>query len=79
MKELPDDLAAMEHAELNEQSALRDERLAALFRRWPSLSRLELRHLRELYVDRMRIARYVGSLRLRRRSWRGEAEKRQTG
>jgi hypothetical protein len=68
MKELPDDLAAMGEAELSKQRALRDEKLAPLFRRWPSLSRFELRQLRTLYAERLRIARYVGRLRARRAS-----------
>lgn len=66
MKELPDDLEVMGHAELSEQSALRDDRLTALFRRWPALSRLELRQLRVMYAERLRIARHLGRLRVRR-------------
>jgi hypothetical protein len=65
MKTLPDDLAAMRPTELSEQRALRDDLLATLFRRWPALDRLELRQLRTLYAERLRIARYVGSLRSR--------------
>jgi hypothetical protein len=42
VKELPDDLAAMDEAELSEQRALRDDTLAPLFQRWPALNRLEL-------------------------------------
>jgi|RhiMetdeSRZDD1v2_1073273.scaffolds.fasta_scaffold769390_3 hypothetical protein len=68
MKELPDDLAAMDEAELSKQRALRDDRLAPLFQRWPSLNRLELRQLRTLYAERLRIARYVGRMRARRAS-----------
>jgi len=66
MKELPDDLAAMGVAELSEQRALRDDKLATLFRRWPALNRLELRQLRTMYAERLRMARYVGRLRARR-------------
>ena len=66
MKELPDDLAAMGAAELSEQRAIRDDRLATLFRRWPALDRLELRQLREMYGERLRIARYRGQLRAHR-------------
>ena len=66
MKELPDDLAAMGEAELSEQRALRDDRLATLFLRWPALDRLELRQLRTMYAERLRMARYVGRLRARR-------------
>lgn len=63
MKELPDDLAAMRVDELEEQRAVRDERLVPLFRRWPALSRIEIRELRRLYGERLRIARYFGKLR----------------
>src|SRR4029078_8842470 len=63
MKELPDDLAALGAAELSEQRAIRDDKLATLFRRWPALDRLELRQLREMYGDRLRIARYFRRVR----------------
>ena len=66
MKALPDDLAVMGTAELSEQRALRDDELAPLFQRWPALNRFELRRLRTLYTERLRIARYVGRLRARR-------------
>lgn len=68
MKELPENLATMRDAELFEQRALLDNKLAPLFRRWPALSRFELRQLREMYSERVRIARHVGRLRLRRLS-----------
>ena len=68
MKELPDDLASMEVAELSEQRAIRDDTLEPLFQRWPGLNRLELRQLRQLYTERLRIARYVGRLGARRAS-----------
>ena len=68
MKELPDDLAVLGTAELAEQRAIRDDKLATLFQRWPALDRLELRQLREMYVERLRIARYRGRLRVRRAS-----------
>ena len=66
MKELPDDLAAMPVTELSQQRAVRDAKIAPLFRRWPALSRFELRQLRRLYAERLRIAKYLGSLRGRR-------------
>ncbi|HET6617659.1 MAG TPA: hypothetical protein VFH69_07615 [Gemmatimonadota bacterium] len=66
MKELPDDLAAMGEADLSAQRAIRDDELATLFQRWPALSRLELRRLRTMYAERLRMARYVGRLRARR-------------
>ena len=65
MKELPEDLAAVGYAELSEQRAIRDDKLAPLFQRWPSLSRPELGQLRQLYAERLRIARYLGRRRER--------------
>jgi hypothetical protein len=67
MKELPDDLGAMDADELARERAIRDEQLTPLFRRWPRLSRLEIRELRKIYVERLRIARYLGRLRTRTR------------
>jgi hypothetical protein len=63
MKELPDDLAAMESDDLAHQGFLRDELLAPLFRKWPRLSHLEMHQLKELYAERVRIAKYVGKFR----------------
>ena len=63
VKELPDDLAAMGTGDLARQRALRDEVLVPLFRRWPALSRIEMRDLRRIYRERLRIAKYVGSVR----------------
>ena len=65
MKELPDDLKAMAPSELSEQRALRDAKIAPLFRRWPDLSRFELRQLRQIYAERLRIAKYLGRRRVR--------------
>jgi hypothetical protein len=65
MKELPDDLAAVGSAELSEQRAIRDDKLAPLFKRWPALSRPELGQLRRMYEERLRIARYLGRRRAR--------------
>ena len=67
MKELPDDLAAMGTEDLARQRAVRDERLAPLFRRWPALSRIEMRELRRFYGERLRIAKYLGKRRVTRR------------
>jgi hypothetical protein len=66
MKELPDDLAAMDAGDLAQQGAVRDARLAPLFRRWPDLDRIEMSALRRTYGERVRIARYLGRLRTRR-------------
>ena len=65
MKQLPDDLAAVPVTELSEQRAIRDERLAPLFQRWPTLSGHELGLLRRLYAERLRIAKYLGRRRVR--------------
>ena len=67
VKKLPDDLAAMDMSELVQQRALRDEVLAPLFRRWPALSRIELRALRGAYGERLRIAKHLGGRRRRTR------------
>ena len=64
MKQLPDDLAAMPEAELSEQRAVRDDKLAPLFQRWPALSRFELGQLRRMYAERLKIARYLGRRRV---------------
>ena len=64
MKELPDDLAAVSHAELARQRAIRDAKIAPLFRRWPALNRLELGQLWRT-AERLRIARYLGRRRAR--------------
>jgi len=67
MKELPQDLASMDAAELSLQRDLREDRLAPLFRRWPALSRMEMRRLRELYRETVRIAKHLGQRRQRAR------------
>jgi hypothetical protein len=72
MKQLPDDLAAMEADDLVRQGSLRDELLAPLFRRWPRLTHLELGQLKALYAERVRIAKYLGGYRGRGRRTRTE-------
>ena len=67
MRELPQELAALDEDELVVQRVTRDERLAALFRRWPRLAGRELRELRRLYDERLRLARHVGRIRAARR------------
>jgi hypothetical protein len=62
MKELPEDLAAMDPDDLIQQGAVRDDLLTPLFRRWPRLDRVEGRRLREIYSERVRIAKYLGRL-----------------
>jgi hypothetical protein len=63
VKELPDDLAALDAADLASQITRREELIAPLFRRWPKLSHVETRQLRRLYTERVRIAKYLGKLR----------------
>lgn len=67
MKELPPDLGLLDEKELAVQTGTRDSRLASLFRRWPGLAHDELRELRSLYSERVRLARHIGELRRRRR------------
>ena len=63
MKELPEDLAAMDADDLANQITRREELIAPLFRRWPKLSHVETSQLRLLYSERVRIAKYLGKLR----------------
>jgi hypothetical protein len=63
VKELPEDLSAMDPAELSLQRDFRDDLLAPLFKRWPSLSRLELASLEKLYRETVRIAKHLGQRR----------------
>ena len=58
--ELPNDLNALDRTDLDDARTSRDDRLTPLFRRWPTLSRRELRELRETWSERVRIARHVG-------------------
>jgi hypothetical protein len=64
---LPDDLSKLAPEALRRAAKARDKRLTPLFRRWPSLSRLELSELKRLYSERLRLARYVGTRRRRPR------------
>jgi hypothetical protein len=65
--DLPEDLSQLKPAEIERAAAVRDKRLSPLFRRWPSLSRLELSELKRLYNERLRVAKYVGSRNRRSR------------
>jgi hypothetical protein len=76
MKQLPPDLGQLDADELAVQSAARDERLTPLFRMWPRLGRAELRELRRLYTERVRLARYIGRLRRERVSPRSSRRER---
>jgi hypothetical protein len=65
MDELPENLSALSDERLREERNARDERLRPLFRRWPSLSKFEMRELRRVYNDRVRLARWIGRTRRR--------------
>jgi len=60
---LPSNLSLLDHDELRDARHDRDERMSLLFRRWPSLTKVELRELRKLSDERQRLARHVGTLR----------------
>lgn len=63
LRMLPKSLSVLDETELRDARHDRDERMSALFRRWPELSKLELRELRMLSDERQRLARHVGILR----------------
>jgi hypothetical protein len=63
LRTLPKSLSVLDQTELRDARRDRDERMSALFRRWPELSKLELRELRMLSDERQRLARHVGILR----------------
>ena len=60
VEQLPEDLSQLDTGALERATNARDNRLSPLFRRWPSLSRLEMSELKRLYNERVRLARYVG-------------------
>jgi hypothetical protein len=64
-RRLPDQLSEMPASELEAARSARDDRLTSLFRRWPRLDATERRELKRLYTERIRIARYLGTLRRR--------------
>jgi hypothetical protein len=70
MNELPQNLSALSDEALERERDACDERLRPLFRRWPSLTRGEMRELRRAYDERLRLARWIG--RARRRAPRPE-------
>jgi hypothetical protein len=65
MDELPENLSALSDETLREERNARDETLRPLFRRWPSLSKFEMRELRRVYNERVRLARGIGRRRRR--------------
>jgi len=64
---LPKDLSALNQEGLGQARSARDERLSVLFRRWPSLSKIERKEIRRLHNERLRLAKYIG-VRRRQRS-----------
>jgi hypothetical protein len=68
IERLPENVSALDREGLRRARETRDERLSILFRRWPSLTKIELKEIRRLNDERQRLARYVGTLRQRRRA-----------
>jgi hypothetical protein len=60
---LPKNLLLLDHEGLRDARRHRDERMSLLFRRWPSLSQIEMRELRKLSDERQRLAKHAGILR----------------
>ena len=67
---LPEDLSALETDDLTRARVERDDHITSLFRRWPRLTKSELRDLRATYAERVRLARFLG-----RRPGRRERER----
>lgn len=65
---LPKNVSALDQERLRRERDTREARLTVLFRRWPLLTKIELKEIRRLHDDRLRLARYVGMLRERRRA-----------
>lgn len=63
IEKLPQDLSQLDDDELRDARHHRDERMSLLFRSWPSLSKTEVRELRNLNDERQRLARHVGIVR----------------
>jgi hypothetical protein len=70
---LPENVGVLDRHELRKASDTRDERLSILFRRWPSLSKIELKEIRQLYDERQHLARCIGLLRNGRHAESAEA------
>jgi hypothetical protein len=63
MNDLPQKLSALSYETLQRERDACDERLRPLFRRWPSLTKGEMRELRRVYDERLRLARWIGRAR----------------
>jgi hypothetical protein len=68
IKMLPKDVSVLGREGLRRARDTRGERLSFLFRRWPSLNKIEMNEIRRLHDERQRFARYVGMLRKRQRA-----------
>lgn len=63
VKKLPENLSTLTPETLEEAVETRDKRMSPLFRRWPSLSKLESAELKRLYGERLRVAKFLGKRR----------------
>jgi hypothetical protein len=70
IERLPENVSALDREDLRRARETRDDRLSILFRRWPSLTKIEMKEIRRLNDERQRLARYVGMLRQRQRAAR---------
>ena len=60
---LPKNLSELDHDQIQEARQCRDERMTRLFLDWPALSEADMRELRTLSVERLRLARHVTHVR----------------
>jgi hypothetical protein len=65
VEQLPENLSNASDESLQQAVKTREARLTPLFRRWPRLSRAEMEELRQLYRERLRVAKYLGRNRPR--------------
>lgn len=63
IESLPKNLCALDREQIQQARECRDERMSRLFRDWPALSKADMRELRTLSVERLRLARHVGQVR----------------
>ena len=71
ISELPQNLSALTPERMSHAAGVRDNRISALFKRWPTLSKVETSELKRLYNERLRLAKSVGTMRRHRRLRRG--------
>jgi hypothetical protein len=60
IESLPANLSTLDRQQLREARDHRDARMTILFRGWSSLTKTEMRELRHLSDERVRLARHVG-------------------